>query len=219
MELQHIAVISDNFINLFNKKVCEKHVLNIMNLSTIIFPNHYHAIDDQSHGECDFIDLTTSTKYDAKLPFLPNQIELLTSGKKHSPLILDWIKEMHAEAADYNPFGIRSNPNYNVLDTKLGQIMKNAIQNDNVDENIIFFIPYPISLSVEDSIFLQFAGDYLSAIFDGLSKEFDFESRSIFVIYPSSRKNIFALRNLKCHRTEFIVYENMEEYFSYKIVG
>ena len=219
MILRHNIIISDNLIKLFNKKIYERHILNIMNLSTLIFPDHYQSIDAQAHGECDYIDISNTTKYDAKLPFLPKQVELLTSGRQHAPQILEWIKEMHDEAADYNPIETRSNPKYNVLDTKLGKIMKNAIQNDNIDENIIFFIPYPITLSVEDSIFLQFAGDYLNAIFDELSKEFDFESRSIFVIYPSSRKNNFAIRNLKYHHTEFIDYGEMEQYFSYEIIG
>lgn len=203
MILLHNIIISDNLIKLFNKKIYERHVLNIMNLSNLIFPAHYQSIDAQAHGECDYIDISNTTKYDAKLPFLPKQVELLTSGRQHAPQILEWIKEMYDEAADYNPIETRSNPKYNVIDTKLGKIIKNAIQNDNIDENIIFFIPFPITLSVEDIIFLQF----------------DFESRSIFVIYPSSRKNNFAISNLKYHHTEFIDYGEMEQYFSYEIIG
>jgi len=219
MTFQHLSTISDNIIELFRNHTYEKYVLEIMNESKIIFPESYREITDQSHGECDFISIKNNEKFDAKLPFLPNQIEMLTTGKKHVPQIREWITEMHDEAADFNPIEIRDNPDYDIANTKLYIIMKNAIVSDKPDESIIFFLPYPMVLSISDSIFLQFTTDYLKAIYDRLQTDIDLCCRHIYVIYPASEKNQFAIRNLKSYRTEYLYYDKLEPYFSYEIVS
>lgn len=186
MIIQNIASISNTIVELFQNHAYEKHVLEMMNLSKIVFPEVYEEVIIQSNGECDFIEKFSQTKYDAKLPFLQKQIQMLTSGQKHAPLIKEWITEMMNEASDYDPLAIRDNPSYNIASTKLYQIIKNAIEKDKPDENIIFFLPYPIVMSIDDSIFLQFAGNYLSAIYDRLKDDIDLINRKIYIIYPSS---------------------------------
>lgn len=219
MTFQHVSSISNNFISLFQNHEYEQYVLFFMNQSKNIFPGKYKLVKEQSHGECDFIEETSQEKFDAKLPFTAKQIQLLTSGKKHEPLIIEWLKQMQSEASDYDSLAIRSNPNYDIANTKLYQIMKDSIEKDKIDEHIVFFLPYPISLSVEDSIFLQFAGDYLKAIYTSLRNNINLYTRKIYVIYPSSKKNQFALRDLSSFRTEYIMCEELEQYFSYEIVS
>jgi hypothetical protein len=190
-----------------------------MKESQSVFPGEYEMVKEQSHGECDFIEVNSNTKYDAKLPFLKNQLALLTDGKRHKPQFEEWIKLMQAEASDFDPWVIRNNKDYDIAETKLYQIMKESILRDKIDEHIIFFLPYPISLSISGSIFLQFCTDYLKAIYNRLTDDICLNERKIFVIYPASEKNQFALRDLSTYHIEFIFCGDLEKYFSYEVVN
>ena len=210
--------ISNDLLALFNKNNYEAYVLDIMNLSKVIFPNEYSIVKDQSAGQCDFIDTSTDEKFDAKLPFHPIQIEMLTNGKKHKPEIENWIKELHKEVAEFNPLSVRYNPEY-IENLKLYSIMLKQINRDKNDENIVFFLPYPISLSFKDSIFLQFASDYISSIFEKLKEKIDLINRNIYVVYPSSEKNRYVLRSTNdIYSKEYIDYDKIEKYFSHEVV-
>lgn len=70
MQISHRMEISDNIVELFHNKRYEKYVLEIMNISTTIFPEKYEYVTNQSNGECDFIEVNTGIKYDAKIPFI-----------------------------------------------------------------------------------------------------------------------------------------------------
>lgn len=218
MKIYHIFTVSKNLIDLFRKHEYEHYVLYLMEKSQSVFPGEYEMVKVQSHGECDFIEVNSNTKYDAKLPFYKNQLELLTDGKRHKPQIEEWIKIMHAEASDFNPWTIRNNKDYDIAETKLYNIMKEAVLKDNVDEHIIFFLPYPISFSINGSVFLQSCTDYLKAIYNRLTDDICLNGRKIFVIYPASEKNQFALRDLSTHNIEFIICEELEKYFSFELV-
>lgn len=61
------ATIYDSFKTLIKSGNYEKLILDIMNASTKIFPNQYEHVENQSNGECDFIDISTRKKYDVKL--------------------------------------------------------------------------------------------------------------------------------------------------------
>lgn len=218
MKVKHLFTVSNNLIELFDKNNYEKHVLEIMNNSKIIFPNSYIEVSNQSQGQCDFIDSVTNEKYDAKLPFLPEQIRLLTDGKKHKPEIFEWIKEMHDEATQFSPLSLRDNPHH-TESTKLYNIMRNQILRDKTDENIVFFLPYPISLSFKDSMFLQSTSDYISLIFEKLKTKIDLIDRFIYTIYPSAEKNTFVLRcSNNSYYREYVYYDKMEKFFSYEVV-
>jgi len=219
LKISNMLTVSNNLIDLFRNHEYEHYVLYLMKESQSVFPGEYKMVKEQSRGECDFIEVNSNTKYDAKLPFLRNQLELLTDGKRHKPQIEEWIKIMQAEATDFNPLAIRNNKDYDIAETKLYQIMKDAILRDKVDEHIIFFLPYPISLSFNGSIFLQFCTDYLKAIYNRLTDDIYLNDRKIFVIYPASEKNQFALRDLSTYHTEFIFCGELEKYFSFEVVN
>ena len=129
MWIQNYASISNDFIQAFNSKKYEDVVLYIMNASEKIFPNNYKKIEDQSHGECDFVDEVSGLKFDAKLPFETDQVELLTNGSKHKPFIKDWILELSKEAEEYQPIDSQ----FDITKTKLFNIMRNKILTDNDD--------------------------------------------------------------------------------------
>lgn len=52
-----------------------------MNASITIFPDNYIHLDNQAHGECDFIDSVTGEKFDAKIPFDKRQGQMIGSRK------------------------------------------------------------------------------------------------------------------------------------------
>ena len=127
MKIKKMMTVSNDLIDLFRNHEYEHYVLYLMKESQSVFPGEYKMVNEQSHGECDFIEVNSNTKYDAKLPFLKNQLELLTDGKRHKPQIEKWIKIMQAEASDFDPLAIRNNRNYDITETQLYQIMKEAI--------------------------------------------------------------------------------------------
>lgn len=202
-------VFSDDYIKLLQKRY-ECYVLLLMNKSKVVFPNTYSAITNQSHGECDFIDTITNEKYDAKLPFTDKQVKLLVSGKKHSPLFKEWFDELYKEIAEFNLMS-----DFNVRETTLYKIIYKMIIRDNSDENIIFFFPYGVILDSKDSVFIQFARDLFTDIYDGL-KDF-IGSRKVYVIYPSSEKNYFVVRNIENYYREYIECEQIGNYFTHEL--
>lgn len=190
-----------------------------MNLSKTVFPNSYSMVEDQSAGQCDYIDIVTNAKFDAKLPFQQEQVYLLRNRREHAPEIKKWIEEMRDEAAQFDPFSLRDNPHH-TKNTKLYKIMRDQILRDKADENIVFFLPYPISLAFKDSVYLQIASDYISLIFETLKTEIDLKDRCIYTIYPSSEKNQFVLRySSNSYYKEYVDYDKMEKFFSYEVVG
>ena len=133
MIISNEMTVSKNFIELFQNRKYEQFVFSLMQKSKTVFPGTYEIVQEQSHGECDFIEKNTREKYDAKLPFLPEQIKLLTDGKKHNPKVMEWIDDMREEASAFDIMAIRNNT-YNITDTKLYKIMKNAVLKDKPDE-------------------------------------------------------------------------------------
>ena len=219
MVIKHAFSVSNDFIELFNKKNYESFVLDLMNLSKTVFPNSYSMVEDQSAGQCDYFDTVTNAKFDAKLPFLQEQVYLLRNRREHAPEITKWIEEMRNEAAQFDPFSLRDNPHH-TENTKLYKIMRDQILRDKADENIVFFLPYPVSLAFKDSVCLRIASDYISMIFDQLKTEIDLNDRCIYIIYPSSEKNRFVLRySSNSYYKEYVDYDKMEKFFSYEVVG
>lgn len=217
MALYKLFEISKNFKDLFNKRIYEEFILELMNKSNCVFPSLYKAVSEQSGGQCDFIDIYSGEKFDAKLPVRSDQIEMLTDGKKHGPQLERWLLELRKEIAEFNPIMIKSNPSYSVSKTKLYTIIKEAILRDKKDENIIFFLPFPITVCTRTGVFLQFASDYLTAIDDASRAELDLENQKIYAVYPSSEKNYFVVRKIGSTQKEYIYSDKLEEYFTYEV--
>lgn len=224
MKLHFSDTFSKELIQLFQGRhidgkgihLYEEAVLDIINTSVEVLPGTFEFVVEQAHGECDFVDVESKEKYDAKIPLISEQVKLLTSEKEHLPKIDEWFAELIDEAAEYSEV-LNGGALQEVAKTKLYGIMKNLIEADSEGENIIFFFPFPVVISVRGSIALQFATDYLSAIYGRLFEEIDLSSRAIFAIYPAIEKNMFALRNLVRHGIEFIRYDKLEKWFSHEI--
>lgn len=52
-----------------------------MNASKEIFPSRYTHLDNQAHGECDFVDVVTGEKFDAKIPIDKRRGQMIGSRK------------------------------------------------------------------------------------------------------------------------------------------
>lgn len=216
MYVKHLLNHSIDIIGAFNKNVYEAAVLKIMNDSKNVFPSIYERVNIQSNGECDFFDKNTGVKFDAKLPFDKKQIKRLTNGKKYAPDFDGWIKEMCKEACEYY-FCICKNKK--ISETNLYRIIKEKMEKDKKDENIVFFIPFPITDSSPCSIYDQFSTDFLKAIYEELEKNSILKGRMVYAIYPSTQKNIFAVRNLNQCFCDFVKCDMFDKYFSYEISG
>ena len=213
MKFERKIEISNDVIQLFQRQKYEEKVFELMELSSIVFPNHYYRVMEQSHGECDYID-EVGNKYDAKLPFTSEQMELLTSGKMYSPRIMEWVKEQAEGKVIFSDKIMEDMEKY-IKKSILYKIMKERLGKNIEDENIIFFFPFPIGNDYSKSLFLQFATDYLDAIYDCLIKDISLENRYIFVIYPGDEASSFVLRNLNSRQKEVVFYEGLNEYFRY----
>ena len=51
-----------------------------------------------------------------------------------------------------------------------------------------------------------------------MQMEINLYGRNIFVIYPSTERNKFVLRNLSEYHLEYIVYNELEKFFSYQVI-
>ena len=85
MIIYHEMIVSKEIIKLFQNQRYEQYVFHLMEKSNVVFPGEYEIVQEQPHGECDFMEKNTEEKYDAKFPFLPEQIKLLTTGKNILP--------------------------------------------------------------------------------------------------------------------------------------
>lgn len=218
MELYNLYEASNNLIKLFQSGEYEKYILLIMNRAKTIFPNEYKQVPNQSNGECDFFEINQKEKYDAKLPLTSDCFEMLTNGAKHEPQIVEWIKKLINEETEFESLRIRQGNDYSIRNSMLYSVMKKQIEKDKNDENIIFFIPFPIVLAVPDSVHLQFASDFLWIIMEQIKKDIDLIGREIFFIFPSSVKNLFAIRKSSAHITEYVECEELGQYFTYEII-
>lgn len=217
--LEHLCAFSEKMIDGLKSKVYEKFVLSLMNASESVFPHKYEYIEQQSHGECDFIDIATKEKFDAKLPLERKQVEFLTKGKQHAPDYSKWIQELQSELSELNMKSIQSGE-FKITSTKLYQIMKEEIKKDKSDENIIFFFPFPVAPTYPGAVFLIHATDFPSMVFHQLEKEgeLDFSQRSIYEIYPSPIKSTYALKNLAKPGVDFVENLSFDKYFMHEII-
>ncbi len=156
MTLYTTITVSDEFRNFIKRQNYEQYVYAIVNKSTKIFREvSFTKIEEQSHGECDFID-SHGIKYDVKLLFNQQQGQLIGNPKN---TLIQWIQKMENEKTEFSKSITERDLSY-VESTKLYMIMRERIQSLEADENAILFIPYPIVQDLESSIFLQFATDF-----------------------------------------------------------
>lgn len=185
-----------------------------MKKSKVVFPHNYIHLEDQSSGQCDYIDLSTGEKFDAKLPLSPKDGKLIGSNKGN---VGNFSKIMYREVAEFTSPGNAASHDSLVKALSLYKIMKNLIAKTNPDEHVIFFIPYPIVYDFTDFP-LSGAVDILKAIYRLLNKELDFGEKQIYAIYVAYDKKV-VLRNLGKDEREYIECDELLSFVSYEVTA
>ena len=195
---------------------CERVILKMLNESSRVMPNKPLVyVQDQSHGECDYIDCA-GKKYDAKL--LLNQLQGQMLGNPKNDWIAsacNWFKTLLEESNNY----------FNVLfglsiieDTSLFSIIEGILKKLAEDEVGILFIPFPIVSESREEIQSFFGTDYIQAVLDALDDKYGgiIENNRFLFLYPSEDNGIYVLRNCKRCR-DYIDATPLEEYISFRI--
>lgn len=211
LTINHIIEIYDSFRDLFKNQKYEELVLLIINKSNNIFAGkEFSSVAEQAHGECDFID-NKGNKYDVKVVLNEEQGRLL--GARSNDIRL-WIQDVYDESNEYYEKCIQSRDLSFITETKFYKVMKERFESLAEDENGIMFIPFPITVDIKGSIALQFAVDFLQAVYSQLVDEGVVRGREMYFIYPSDSKNVFILRDGYYHR-EYIMAPELEDYVSF----
>ena len=156
-----------------------------MNASKEIFPGHYIHQDNQAHGECDFIDAVTGEKFDAKIPIDKRQGQMIGSRKGDVGTL---TTELHNEVLEFQ-YCFVGDQKKSIIELNLFKKMKNNISKTKFDENVIFFIPYPIVIDFEGFPLIGDT-DLLKKIYSELSTCTDMSGKHLYAIYISfDRKN------------------------------
>ena len=204
------ASISDDIIQFIRSGNYEALILELMNQSTKFFPHQYVRNEDQSDGQCDFIDVQSGEKYEAKLVFTEKDGQLL-AGKQRD--FRGWVALQHAQEAEFSEC-ISERGIHGVENLSLFKTMNDLMGKIEDDENVIFFIPYPIALDSKDMVFTQFASDILSAVADQLKKLGHMSQREVYAIYPGMNHEM-VIRRLKNGVREYIDGTAIEKYIKY----
>ena len=206
------VTISDKIKKLIQRGNYEHFILQLLNRSKKLFPNTFEHINKQSHGECDFIDVVTSEKYDAKLLLSPEQGRLIGSRNSNYE---QWLRTMLDEVGEFGEY-IRNRGKLPIENLKLYQLLKSILEKVQPDEHAIVFIPYPVTNDQANMIYGQFMGDILSATFSKLNENGVVADRKIYAIYPCSDQSI-AIRCLNTGVREYFCHDELKEYIEFDI--
>ena len=205
------STIHNDIKDLIKSGNYERIILDVMNASKIILPSQYLHQDNQDNGECDFVDAVTGEKFDAKIPIDKRQGQMIASRKGHVGAL---TTEFQNEALEFQYcfVGDQKKP---ITELNLFKKMKNNICKTKSDENVIFFIPYPIVFDFE-GFPLVGASDLLKKIYSELATTTDIFGKRLYAIYISFDRKI-VLRDLKTDKREYIQFPQMQCYVDYDI--
>lgn len=214
MEVKKIATLSDDLKRFVQSGNYEPHILKLMNRSKVIFPGHYERNLEQSENQCDFYDVKTGEKFEAKLPFDKKEGELICSN--HGSLKA-WLEFMMDEEAEFGEKIIMERGKHRLDSLKLYKTLRKRLESVQKDENAVILFPYPITLDMEGNgevNLLHCCSDILSSIYCELVKNSVVGLRKVFAIYPSADNKI-VLRCLNTNQREFLVCRELNDVFAY----
>ena len=191
----------------------EEAILSIMNISKKLFKGKYIRNSAQSQGECDFVDIESGEKFDAKLVITTKQGKLIGSRNFACE---EWLISILSEIYEFNEHYIYKTKDCDVSDLKLYKIMSEKLMKDKSDENIIFFFPFLIVHEKTCSVLGQSTTDILSIIYDGMKTNKIIKNRKLYVMYPSIDNNIIV-RNLSNGVREDFHSEMIENIIRYDV--
>lgn len=215
MKLRQQAILSENLKNFIQSGNYESYILELMNLSKVVFPSRYESNSIQTRGESDFYDVLTHEKFEAKLPFDKTEGQLICS--KNSELD-KWLEFMMNEESEFGDKIIVNRGKYKVEDLQLYKTLEKRLKTVQEDENAIILFPCPITLDfepVEGNLHMVgFTSDILSTLFSKLVQNKVIGERKVYAIYPSMDKKI-VLRYLNKNIREYLVFDKLNAIFEY----
>ena len=218
MEMRQQAVLSEKLKTFIQNGNYEGYILELMNQSKIVFPGRYEWNSIQSKGECDFFDVETYEKYEAKLPFDKNEGELIC---RRDSDIKKWLEFMMNEEAEFGEKIIENRGKYKIDDLQLYRTLEKRLNDVQQDENAIILFPCPITLDIEPIEgclnLLGMTSDILSSIFSQLVRNNIIGKRKVYAIYPSMDEKI-VLRCLNTGAREYLVFDGLKDIFEYSFV-
>lgn len=209
----NLVTISNEFKSFIQGGAYENLIFELLNQSKKHFPHRFEKIEHQHCGECDFIDMETGEKYDAKLPITKKQGRLI--GSKNSDFE-EWLKSTIEELSEFSDMFITNRGRYHVRDLTLYKIMEEEIKRNAADEHIIFFFPFLVVYEASETIWGQFASDILTCIYDELVEECVVENRKLYAIYPTVDGDL-AIRNMETRVREYFSSKKLDKYISFDV--
>ena len=208
---QTLVTIDKSFRKLIQSQNYEKYVFAIIGKSDVLFQGiRFEYIENQSHGECDYID-NYGRHYDAKLLFDKQQGFLIGDPKNE---FNDWLQVMLNEKTEFGRC-IKQRDLSFISETRLYAVMKERMTSVKLEENVIFFIPFPIVDEYKGSRFLLGTTDFLQAVYQELVDEGLIGNRKIYVIYPSGDPHEYVLRDENRTR-EYIKCAELEDFITFE---
>jgi len=201
---------------LIQAETYERIVLEFMNESRTIFPEKYFHVEEQSHGEPDFISIS-GIRYDAKLLFSTEQCKFLEKGDEE---LIHWMKSVREELGQASRILMNGNLR-DIHNTRLYGEMLRRLPKESIIENTIYFTPYPIVPAFENSFFGQFASDIVSVTYDALVERNPekFINKSNYIIHPSSDGGKIVLQKLGGYTREYSSIEPLLKYIKFSIIS
>jgi hypothetical protein len=206
------VTISDKIKNLLQSGKYEDLILTLLNQSRRLFKNEFEHVRNQSQGQCDFVDLKTGEKYDAKLLITEKQGRLI--GSRNSDYE-QWLRAIMDEISEFGEC-IRNRKTANLEDSQLYKLMCEKLKSVKLDENAILFIPFTITHEPANSIYYQFATDILSVLFNKLNDNGLIGDRKVYAVYPSS-DNFIIIRDLDTGVRESFTNSVLKKYIKFDV--
>ena len=206
-----------NIRDLIQKDTYEMIIWRLMNESNKVFPSKYKYIEKQSHSECDFIDIVSEQKYDAKVLFSEQQCKILAKGNGIEHL-QEWYKSVNDELDEASNNMMRRNL-AGIRKTILYKEFHRRLESVSDDEEAILFIPFLIVPESKNSIFMQFASDIVSTTYDSIVEDYPekLKDKNTFIIYPSVIDQKVVLRNLTSSIKEYLPIKLLSPYITFTL--
>ena len=156
MEINSVAILSDDLRTFIQSGNYEPYVLALMNRSKVVFPGQYDRNTDQFNNQSDFYDVQTFEKYEAKLPFDKKEGKMCSNQGSFKA----WLEFMMDEEAEFGEKIIQERGKYSVDSLRLYKTLEKRLNDVREDENavILFRTPWCWTCKVmEDLIFFTIA--------------------------------------------------------------
>lgn len=214
MSIYCIAQLSSNIRELIQARTYEPIIEKIMNDSQRIFPSKYERILEQSHGECDFTDIQSKQKYDAKLLFSNEQCQCLAKGAIY---LQKWLQSLYSEIHEANQ-ALMYQYEFNTSNTLLYREILLRLMSVEADESAILFIPFPIIPDFSHTVYAQFSTDVISHTYHQiLISNNPPKCKKTYLIYPDRFSQQLILRDLDSGAIEHLKNSYIQEYIRFEI--